>query len=133
MKQIGLVISCGLAVVVAAQAIAAAENVPVPRTKRPNSVSRVKQPAPPRITYSELLTDLKQLDLKNAKVSPALFIDSVRKRCIGFAGTVEQVQELKAAGAPDELLSLIPRVPPAPPPPQPSVAGALTIECRPAD
>jgi hypothetical protein len=133
MKQFGLLISCSLAVVLAAQAIAASENNSVPRPKRPNSTSRVKQPPPPPITYSELLTDVQQLDLKNAKVSPALFVDSVRQRCIGFAGTLEQFQELKAAGAPDELLALIPRVPAPPPPPKPPVAGILTVNCRPVD
>jgi hypothetical protein len=84
------------------------------------------KPKLPPLQFSELLEAVESFK----GFAPERLIDAVRQRCIGFAGTPEQIEKLKGLGASEELLVLIPKVPPPPPPPPPVFAGALSVTCN---
>ncbi len=132
MKHLVYMISCSVAVMVSVMPATATETAQ-PKFKRGIAAAKQRQPAPPPIGYDELLTIIRDADLKNSIVSPVGIIQSIRQRCIGFAGTPDQIQVLRDAGAPDELLSLIPKTAPPTEPPKPRASGVLTVNCNPSD
>jgi hypothetical protein len=86
-----------------------------------------REPAPGRLSLADVAYLLNTPE-------KGCVVEYVQKRGVRFGGDQQILEMLKALGASDELLKLIPAPPPLPPPPPPlpKVSGPLTIACQPS-
>jgi len=113
-------------------------NAQPPRPKRTASQeAAAPRPKPPESTAKLSLANLFYYLVTNTNAGSKDTIvsldDLVRQRDLSFRGDESGLikEALKALGAPDSLLARVAQ-PPDPPPPR-SIAGNLTVECRPLD